>query len=249
MVKKALSKKRPAASKTVASRTSGTSKRTGAAKNKKRAVTKKTGPTEKRAPQKRKTSPEKRPPTAAATARAAEARRKKQLKAVELYEQALEALQRRDLRVAANRFQKVIREFPVERELHERCRRYLEVCERHRAPAAAPKTLEERVYAATLALNAGSEQEALQLLEAALAEAPDSEQVQYMLAIARAAAGDESTAVTHLHRAIELNPDNRFLARHEPSFEALHDHETFQQMLASPPDRGGGSRPTRQRRS
>lgn len=244
MVKKAQSKKRPAPSKTVASKTSGTTKRTVAAK--KKAPTKKAGPTKKKAPQK-KTSPKKGPPTAAATARAAEARRKKQLKAVELYERALEALQRRDLRVAANRFKKVIREFPAERELHERSRRYLEVCERHLAPAPAPKTLEERVYAATLALNAGSEQEALRLLESALAEAPDSEQVQYMLAVARAAAGDQSTAVTHLHRAIELNPDNRFLARHEPSFEALHDHETFQQMLASPG--GGGSGSTRQRRS
>ena len=240
MVKKAQSKKRLIASKTV-STPSGATKRT--------AATKKTGPTKKKAPQKGKTSPKKGPPTPAATARAAEARRKKQLKAVELYERALEALQRRDLRVAATRFAKVIREFPAERELHERSRRYLEVCERHRAPAPAPKTIEERVYAATLALNAGSEQEALQLLEPALAEAPDSEQVQYMLAVAHAAAGDESTAVTHLHRAIELNPDNRFLARHEPGFEALHDHETFQQMLASPTDGWGGSGSTRQRRS
>ena len=93
------------------------------------------------------------------------------------------------------------------------------------------------MYAATLALNEGSEQEALQHLEAALVEAPDSEQVQYMLAVARAAAGDRSTAVTHLHRAIELNPDNRFLARHEASFEALHDHEAFRQMLAAPAGR------------
>ncbi len=133
--------------------------------------------------------------------------------------------------------------------MHERSRRYLEVCERHRAPAPAPETLEERVYAATLALNSGSEQEALQHLEAALAEAPDSEQVQYMLAVARAAAGDASTAVTHLHRAIELNPDNRFLARHEASFEALHDHEAFQQMLVSPSDDADEGRSTPQRRS
>ena len=229
MVKKAQSRKRVATSKT-----SGTTKKTGA--------TKKKGPTKKKAPQKRMKVLQKG--TAAAAARAAAARRKKQLKAVELYERALEALQRRDLSVAANRFEKVIRAFPEERELHERSRRYLQICERQRAPAPAPKTLDERVYAATLALNAGSEQEALRHLEAALAEAPDSEQVQYMLAVARAAAGDESTAVTHLHRAIELNPDNRFLARHEPSFELLHDHEAFQQMLASSPDDGGGGRST-----
>lgn len=174
--------------------------------------------------------------TAAATARAAEARRKKQLKAIELYERAMVALQRRELRVAATRFRKLIQEFPEERELHERSRRYLEVCERPRGPAPTPETLEERVYAATLALNVGSEQEALQHLEAALVEAPDSEQVQYMLAVARAAAGEGSAAITHLYRAIELNPDNRFLARYEASFEALHDQEAVRQMLAGPPE-------------
>ena len=189
-------------------------------------------------PRKRKINP------VVEASRAAEARQKKHLKAVELYERALEALQRRDLRVAANRFGKVIGQFPDERELHERSRRYLQVCERHAASAPTPKSLEERVYAATLALNAGSAQEALQHLEAALAEAPDSEQVQYMFAVAHAEAGDESEAVTHLHRAIELNPDNRFLARHEPTFEALHDHEAFQQMLASPPEDGDEGRST-----
>ena len=239
MVKKAQPRKQAAPSKT-----SGFKKRTTA--------TKKRTPLKAKAPQKRARTPRKTTAaqkakaaqrrTAAAVARAAEARRKKQLKAVELYERALEALQRRDLRVATNRFKKVIRDFPEERELHERSRRYLEVCERQRAPAPTPQTLEERVYAATLALNAGSEKEALQHLEAALAEAPDSEQVQYMLAVARAAAGDELTAVTHLHRAIELNPDNRFQARHEPSFEALHNDEAFQQMLASAPDDLGEDR-------
>ena len=101
------------------------------------------------------------------------------------------------------------------------------------------------MYAATLALNAGSEQEALEHLEAAVAEAPDSEQVQYMLAVARAAAGDETTAVTHLLRAIELNPDNRFLARHEPIFETLHEDEAFKRLLTSTSTDGADSRPGR----
>lgn len=224
MAKKTRPKKRAAASKTP-----GTTKRKGIAKKKHTPAKKKKAPQKKKALRKMATS-------AAAAARAAEARRKRQLKAVELYERAMVALQRRELRVATTRFQKLISEFPEERELHERSQRYLEICERHKVPAPIPETLEERVYAATLALNAGSEQEALQHLEAALVEAPDSEQVQYMLAVAWAAAGDSSTAITHLTRAIELNPDNRFLARYEASFEALHDQEAVRQMLADPPD-------------
>lgn len=227
-------------------------KRTGASETS-RTATKK-GPVAKKGPAKKKSPGRKKSPgkkravrkkvaSGAGASRAAEARRKKHLRAVGLYEQALEALQRKELKVAARRFEKVINAFPEERELHERSRRYLQVCERSTTPAPAPQSLEERVYAATLALNAGSEQEALEHLESAVAEAPDSEQVQYMLAVARAAAGDETTAVTHLLRAIELNPDNRFLARHEPIFEILHEDEAFKRLLTCTD--GADSRPGR----
>ena len=166
---------------------------------------------------------------------AAETRRQSYLEAVGLYERALEALQRRDLTAAAARFQQVIDQFPEERELHERSRLYLQVCERRSKPPPAPETLEEQIFAATLALNAGAQDEALQHLEAAMTQEPDSDQVQYMLAVARAASGEPSTAVSHLQRAIELNPDNRFLARQEPSFEPLQEDAAFQRAVRTPP--------------
>ena len=144
-------------------------------------------------------------------------------------------LQKRRLSTAAALFRRVIVEFPDERELHERCHRYLEVCARETTPAPRPETLEERVYAATLALNAGAEDKALEHLEAAVAKEPDSDHVQYMLAVARAAVGETKTAVTHLHRAIELNPDKRFLARHEPGFETLHENASFRKAIELPP--------------
>ena len=136
---------------------------------------------------------------------------------------------------ASDLFQRVIDDFPAERELHERSRRYLEVCRRELIPEPTPKSFEERVYAATIALNAGSPDDALRHLEEALAEQPDSDHVQYMLAVTRAVDGENSAAVSHLRRAIELNPDNRFLARNEPGFEALQDEETFRQAVGSTP--------------
>ena len=191
-----------------------------------------------RAPAKTAKATQKRP---AAQNAAAEARRRSYLEAVGLYEQALEALQRRDLTAAAGRFQQVINRFPEERELHARCRLYLQVCERESKPPPAPETFEEQIFAATLALNAGAQDEALQHLEAAMTQDPDSDQVQYMLAVARAASGETSTAVSHLKRAIELNPDNRFLARQEPSFEPLQEDAAFQQAVETPPPTGGAA--------
>ena len=218
----------------------GTSKSTG----RRRAPAKTAKAAQKRpaAPRKKKRAASTTQNTAAAT------KRQSYLEAVGLYERALEALQRRDLSAAAARFQQVIDQFPEERELHERSRLYLQVCERQSKPPPAPETLEEQIFAATLALNAGAEDEALQHLEAAMTQEPDSDQVQYMLAVARAASGEPSTAVSHLQRAIELNPDNRFLARQEPGFEPLQENAAFQRAVRtppSPPTRGAARRSSR----
>ena len=188
----------------------------------------------------RKTSPRnagsRKPASRQVPRRRADAALEEYAKALGLYEQALETLQRGKIKGAATLFQRIIDKYPDERELHERSHRYLEVCKRQSAPAAAPKTLEERVFAATIALNSGAYDEALSHLETAVAEDPNSDHVQYMLAVARAGAGETAAASTHLRRALELNPDNRFLARNEPSFDVLKGDAAFQGVLGAHPD-------------
>lgn len=185
--------------------------------------------------------------TAAAPRRTtlAQAQQEAYQQALRRYEQAMAALQHREFETAAALFGQVIDEFPAERELHERSRRYLQVCQRESLEAPTPQSLDERVYAATLALNAGLHDEALQHLDAARRQSPDSDRVQYMLALARADSGDLKAAATHLLRALELNPENRYLARHEPSLELLREDETIQAALRTPPadrsPRGAGS--------
>jgi outer membrane protein assembly factor BamD (BamD/ComL family) len=175
----------------------------------------------------------------------AKARREAYEAAVRLYERGLESLQHRKFDKATTSFQKLIDDYPEERELHERSRLYLQVCARESQPAPKPQTVEELVYAATLALNSGSLVEALEHLEAAAKQDPASDHVQYMLALARADNGDSEAAATHLLRSIELNPDNRFLARQETSFESLRHNEVIREALrtlpaGSPPQGAGG---------
>ena len=160
--------------------------------------------------------------------------RNSDLKALAVYERAVKALQQRRYAQAATHFRKVIDNFPDAPRIHERSRRYLAVCERASLPAPTPETLEDRLYAATLALNSGLQDEALQHLDACVRERPDSDHVQYMLAVARADAGDLPAAASHLLRAIALNSDNRFLARNEPSFHRLRDDDAVQQALETP---------------
>ena len=66
------------------------------------------------------------------------AQRDDYLKAVGLYEQGIETVQRRNFATAAATLRQVIELFPEEHELHERCRLYLKICEREVKPPAPP---------------------------------------------------------------------------------------------------------------
>jgi len=156
------------------------------------------------------------------------------VEALATYERGIEALQRRDFAGAAELLRVVLDRYPEERELHERARLYLKVCERQTGPAPAPpRTIADRIYAATVALNAGKPDDAYSLLQGVLREEPEHDHAEYMMAVTQSARGDTADAINHLRRAIELNAENRSLAAQEPELEALRDNEQFRQALES----------------
>jgi tetratricopeptide (TPR) repeat protein len=188
-----------------------------------------------------------RPPTApGASARAtsgspapsppsAPARRSTYIEAVALYERGLEALQRHHYQEAVSQLESVLRLYPEEKELHERVRLYLNICQRQVKPQeASPQTVEERLYASTLAINGGRYDEAIQHLRLVRDEDPDNDHALYTLAVAHAQRGDHAEAVAHLERAIALNPENRALARRDPDLEPLREDEAFRAALDAP---------------
>ena len=129
----------------------------------------------------------------------------------------------------------VIDTYPEERELHERGRLYLQICEREtEPPQSSPHTPEERLYAATLALNAGRYGDALDQLHRVAAEDQNNDHVEYMLAVAYALRREPGPAVAHVRRAIELNPENRLLARQEADFDTIRDDQDLKQVLEIP---------------
>jgi len=162
---------------------------------------------------------------------------------VAIYERGLTALQRHDFPTAAELFESVLRLYPEERELLERVRLYLNVCKRRVKPREdAPQTLEERLYAATLAFNGGRYDEAILHLRLVRDEDPDNDHALYMLAVAHAQRAEHAEAIAHLERAIALNPENRSLARRDPDLEVLRGDDAFRAALESGPvapmDRG-----------
>ena len=166
--------------------------------------------------------------------------------AISLYESGVRGLQRHDYDAAAAAFRSVLERYPEERELHERARLYLRVCERETARRPpAPQTPQERVYAATVALNAGDHAGAMEHLRRALEDAPENDHAHYIMAVALAMRAQSDEALEHLRQAISLNPENRALARQDPDLEGVRDHEGFREVLETP---AASRRRPRQRR-
>jgi tetratricopeptide (TPR) repeat protein len=179
------------------------------------------------------------PERAPATTAAPPQRRTTYFEAVARYEQGLEALQRHDYAGAANLFESVLRQYPEEKELHERVRLYLNICQRQKAPReAAPQSIDERLYAATLAINGGQYDQAIAHLRLVRDEDPDNDHALYMLAVAHAQRDEPTEAVAHLERAIALNPENRALARTDADLEPLRDDDAFRAALDAPSGSG-----------
>jgi tetratricopeptide (TPR) repeat protein len=172
------------------------------------------------------------PPSPPSTASQSPVRRSTYVEAVAVYERGVEALQRHDYGTANGLFQTVLRQYPEEKELHERVRLYLNICQRQTSqPVPEPQTVEERLFASTLAINGGRYDEALAQLHLVRDEDPDNDHALYMLAVAHAQRGELVEAVAHLLRAIAVNPENRSLARHDPDLEPLHDDESFRSAV------------------
>jgi tetratricopeptide (TPR) repeat protein len=163
-------------------------------------------------------------------------RRSGYFEAVAVYERGLEAVQRHDYAMAIDLLESVLKQYPEEKELHERVRLYLNICQRQATPReTSPQTIDERLYASTLALNGGRYDEAISHLRLVRDEDPDNEHALYMLAVAHAQRGEHAEAIAHLERAIALNPENRGLARRDPDLEPLREDDAFRAALEAAP--------------
>ena len=152
--------------------------------------------------------------------------------AVEAFERGFQALQQRQFGRAGQHLASVLNDFPDEKELQERARVYLNICTRQQAAHAQnPRSLEERINSATVALNRGEFTEGLSLLRKLEADHGDHDLVQYMLCVAYTVLGDAPHALEHLKRAVALNRENKFLASQDADLDPLRRDPGFAAAL------------------
>jgi predicted Zn-dependent protease len=163
---------------------------------------------------------------------------------VAAFEQAVSLLQRHEYRGAVAAFEALERQFPTEGALLDRARVYAALCRREmrRASPAAPRTVEERVTVATVALNNGEDRRAEELIRQVLEDAPRHELGHYLLAVVHARRGATAAALDALRHALAVSPEVRAQARHDADFESLRGNDAFDRMMGDAPAQSGARR-------
>jgi tetratricopeptide (TPR) repeat protein len=149
------------------------------------------------------------------------------------FDRGVAALQKRKFEEAERNFLDLIQKYPDEKELVDRARVYLAVCERQKnAARPVPVEPEDLYYAAVLAKNRGNVPEAIEHLKNAVRKNGGG-RVDFLLACCYAQSGQAGTALEHLRKAIEEDQRHRVLARHDRDFDTLRDTPEFRELLAS----------------
>lgn len=156
--------------------------------------------------------------------------------AVSLFQHGMGAMQRHAYADAARAFQGLLMGFPGERALGERAKVYLALCEREstRKPAG-PRTIEERLTAATAALNNDNDAGAEELARSVLGDDPKHDLALYLLAAVHARRGDTTEALSLLGKVLAITPEASAQARADDDFSNLHDLDEFWTMTEPPP--------------
>lgn len=117
-------------------------------------------------------------------------------------------------------------------EMAHAARAYIRMCEQRLNPTVPQPTTADEHYAYGIALlNQRRLEEAERHLTEAARMAPAADHVYYALALCRGLQGDYQGAGAQLRRAIELQPQTRFLARRDPDFSGLVHQPPIKEIL------------------
>jgi len=112
--------------------------------------------------------------------------------------------------------------------LADRSRTFASVCARRlAAPSPPTEDPDQLFHRAVFACNSGRYDEALSLLEKALAVRPNDATIFYARASVRGLQGNVEGAAGELKRAVALDPHLRFQAASDPDFEKVRDEAAF----------------------
>ena len=150
------------------------------------------------------------------------------LASVKQYESAMKLLYAQDFERAKSALEKLIQTFGEDKEVLERAKSHLRLCEQKMArKPPAPRSVEELYNVGVALMNEGRYNESIEHLNKALKSSPDCDYVLYALAANHCLNGNLDSALSNLRAAITLKPENRFLAQRDYDFEPLTQDSRF----------------------
>jgi tetratricopeptide (TPR) repeat protein len=149
--------------------------------------------------------------------------------ALDVFEKAVRAMGRKDFERARGHFQTLLKSHGELRDVAERARTFLRVCDRELGGRATPKpkTAEEMLAHGVYLHNLEAFDEAIKLFRRVAEQAPDNEHAAYCLAASLARSGDASGALQALRKALVVSPGSRAQARFDPDFDAIRSEPEF----------------------
>ncbi len=151
--------------------------------------------------------------------------------ALKNYEETLKVFKKGDYSRAISQFEAIVKDYPGEREICDRSRTWVAAAKGRLASQPAAKTPEEHYYRGVLAANEGRLEDAAGSFQAAASQDPRGDRAHYALAALSGLRGEASGAVSHLTKAIEINPSNRVRALNDADFDGLRDDPEFMMLL------------------
>jgi len=144
------------------------------------------------------------------------------------YSQAIKAFHKSDHKKAAELFRAILEKHPSEKELVDRARIHLSICENQMKKSVIPmKTFNDYYYHSVVNINRGQYEEALKLLEKAREMKPKEGKISFLIANVHCLLDQEDECLNNLKKAIHLDKYFKTLAQNDPDFEPLWENKKF----------------------
>jgi tetratricopeptide (TPR) repeat protein len=149
-------------------------------------------------------------------------------KILEAYAQAVKAFRKGDCVKAKELFKAFLDKHTSEKELADRARMYLSLCEkRQKKETISLRTFEDYYEHAMYKHNQGNHDEAIKLLEKAKAIKPKEGKAPYLMALTYCLMEDTENCLLNLKDAIQKDRFFGTLAQNEPGFESIWEEKKF----------------------
>ena len=149
-------------------------------------------------------------------------------KAILSFGEAVKAFREGDIAKAEELFETLLETHSSEKELIDRARTYIKICQGIKAKEALPsKTFDDLYESGVFLMNLGKYEEALKLFDKALDKDPNHAKLLYIKAAIYQSMGDTDKALEFLKKSIQKDKYFKILAQNDADFEDLREDKKF----------------------